>query len=171
MALRVRDGTRSIAAAIGTVIHPVSDQPLGVASETDRAIGMGLHGEGGTLLGGDVAADDISALLVGRVVDDAGIGAGGRVGLLINNSGSVTLMELSILYRGAVNALRERGIDAGRSWIGSYATTLDQAGFSFAISALDLELGALYYAPAHGAGFVSIGAVAWWGPVQTWPFG
>jgi phosphoenolpyruvate---glycerone phosphotransferase subunit DhaK len=157
MAVRVRDGTRSIAAAIGTVIHPVSDQPLGVASETDLSIGMGVHGEVGTLLGADVSADDISALLVGRLVDDAGIGAGARVGLLVNNSGSLTLMELSILYRGAVTALYERGIDAGRSWIGSYATTFDQAGFSFAISALDPELEALYDAPAHAAGFVSIG--------------
>lgn len=157
MARRVRDGTRSIAAAIGTVMHPVSEQPLGMASETDVSVGMGVHGEAGTLLGADASADEIAALLIGRLVEDAGIGTGARVGLLVNNSGSLTLMELSILYRGAVNALHERGIDACRSWIGSYATTLDQAGFSFAISALDPELEGLYDAPAHGAGFVSIG--------------
>ena len=157
MARRVRDGTRSIAAAIGTVTHPVSEQPLGMASETEVSVGMGVHGEAGTLLGADASADEIAALLVGRLVEDAGIGAGARVGLLVNNSGSLTLMELSILYRGADKALRERGIDACRSWIGSYATTLDQAGFSFAISVLDPELEALYDAPAHGAGFVRIG--------------
>jgi phosphoenolpyruvate---glycerone phosphotransferase subunit DhaK len=157
MARRVRDGTRSIAAAIGTVIHPVSGQPLGLASETDVFVGMGVHGEAGTLLDADASADEIAALLVGRLVEDAGIGTGARVGLLINNSGSLTLMELSILYRGAVIALHGNGIDACRSWIGSYATTLDQAGFSFAISVLDPELEALYDAPAHGAGFVSIG--------------
>ena len=48
-------------------------------------------------------------------------------------------MGSPILYRGAVKALHDRGIDASRSWMGSYATTLDQAGFSFAISALDPE--------------------------------
>ena len=66
-------------------------------------------------------------------------------------------MELSILYRGALVALRERGIEVIRSWIGSYATTLDQAGFAFAISVFDSELEELYDAPAHGAGFIKVG--------------
>jgi dihydroxyacetone kinase len=63
-------------------------------------------------------------------------------------------MELSILYRGARLALETRGIEVARSWIGSYATTLDQAGFAFAISVLDPGLEALYDAPARGAAYV-----------------
>lgn len=156
IARRVRDRTRSISAAIGTVAHPVSGQPLGATSETDLAVGMGVHGEAGTVLGDHVTADEIADLLVSTLVDDADVGAGSRVGLLVNNAGSLTLMELSILYRGARMALQSRGIDVVRSWIGSYATTLDQAGFAFAISVLDPELEALYDAPAHGAGFVQV---------------
>ena len=66
-------------------------------------------------------------------------------------------MELSVLYRGAVSALSRRGIEAVRSWIGPYATTLDMAGFAFAICHLDDELSGLYDQPARGAGFTMIG--------------
>lgn len=159
MARQVRDGTRSIAAAIGTVAHPVSGEPLGTASDAEVSIGMGVHGEGGVVLGPEARADEISARLVGRLVDDADLRPGATVGLLVNNAGSLTLMELSILYRGARHDLALRGIEVARSWIGSYATTLDQAGFSFAISLLDPELEALYDAPAHGAAFVTAGGM------------
>ena len=158
LARRVRDRTRSISAAIGTVSHPVSGQPIGATSERELAVGMGVHGEAGTLVGDDVTADELTATLVGTLVEDADIKAGSRVGLLVNNAGSLTLMELSILYRGARNALQGRGIEVARSWIGSYATTLDQAGFSLAISVFDPELEELYDAPAYGAGFVRNGA-------------
>jgi dihydroxyacetone kinase len=90
---------------------------------------------------------------VERLVSDADLEAGARVGLLVNNAGSITLMELSILFRGAAKALDARGIDVVRSWIGSYATTLDLAGFAIAIIELDQALEDLYDAPAFGAAF------------------
>ena len=154
MARKVRDGTRSISAAIGTVAHPVSGEPIGTTGEDELAIGMGVHGEAGSLIGEDVTADQVSGMLVERLAEDADIAPDSRVGLLVNNAGSLTLMELSILYRGAANALDARGIEVSRSWIGSYATTLDQAGFAFAIIVLDAELEDLYDAAAHGAAFV-----------------
>lgn len=157
VARKVRARTRSISAAIGTVAHPVSREPIGSTGESELAIGMGVHGEAGSLVGDDVSADEVSKKLVDALTDDADVTPGSRVGLLVNNSGSLTLMELSVLYRGASKALTASGIDVVRSWIGSYATTLDQAGFAFAITVLDAELEDLYDAPAHGAGFVRVG--------------
>ena len=140
MARRVRDNTRSIAAAIGTVAHPISGQMLGKASDRELAVGMGVHGEAGTMIGEDVTADDIAGNLISRLVDDLAPAPGSGLGLLVNNAGSLTLMELSILYRGARAALEVLGFETTRSWIGSYATTLDQAGFSFAVCLLDPQL-------------------------------
>jgi phosphoenolpyruvate---glycerone phosphotransferase subunit DhaK len=156
MARKVRARTRSISAAIGTVAHPVSGEPIGSTGESELAVGMGVHGEAGSLLGQALTADDVSASLVETLVQDAEVASGSRVALLVNNSGSLTLMELSILYRGASAALEARGIHVARSWIGSYATTLDQAGFAFAITVLDQELEELYDEPAHGAAFVRL---------------
>ena len=87
MASRVRDGTRSISAAIGTVAHPVSGQPLGAASDSELSVGMGVHGESGSVLGDEISANDIAEMLVSRLVEDVGARRGTRVGLLVNNSG------------------------------------------------------------------------------------
>jgi dihydroxyacetone kinase-like protein len=160
IARKSRDRTRSISAAIGTVAHPVSGQPIGSTGESELAVGMGVHGEAGTLVSADVSANEVAGMLIETLATDAEIAPGDRVGLLVNNSGSLTLMELSILYRGAAIALDARGIEVARSWIGSYATTLDQAGFAIAIITLDDELVELYDAPAHGAGFVRVGGLA-----------
>jgi len=100
-----------------------------------------------------VEADQISELMIGRLVEDADLPENARVGLLLNNGGSLTIMELSVLYRGARAELERRGIEVARSWIGPYATTLDMAGFAFAICHLDDELTDLYDAPAHAAAF------------------
>ena len=153
IARKARDRTRSLSAAMGTVAHPVSGQPLGDPDDTSVAVGLGVHGEAGTRLGEDVEADHISELMISRLVEDADLEPGARVGLLLNNGGSLTIMELSVLYRGARAELERRGIQVSRSWMGSYATTLDMAGFAFAICHLDDELLALYDAPARGAGF------------------
>lgn len=154
IAEKARDRTRSLSAAMGTVAHPVSGQPLGDPEDTSVAVGMGVHGEAGTRLGEEVGADQIAELMIGRLVEDAELGPGAKVGLLLNNGGSLTVMELSVLYRGARAELERRGIEVARSWMGAYATTLDMAGFAFAICHLDAELTELYDAPARGAGFV-----------------
>ncbi len=153
IAKKARDRTRTLSAAMGTVAHPVSGQPLGDPGDTSVAVGLGVHGEAGTRLGEDVQADRISELMIRRLVEDAELEAGAEVALLLNNGGSLTIMELSVLYRGARAELERRGIKVARSWIGPYATTLDMAGFAFAICHLDEELTDLYDAPARGAGF------------------
>lgn len=158
IARKTRDRTRSLSAAMGTVAHPVSGQPLGDPEDTSVAVGLGVHGEAGARLDEDVAANRISELMIGRLVEDAGLDAGAQVGLLLNNAGSLTIMELSVLYRGARAELERMGIEVARSWIGPYATTLDMAGFAFAICHMDEELLGLYDAPARGAGFTMPGS-------------
>ncbi len=153
IARTTRDRTRSLSAALGAVAHPVSGQTLGDPSDTAVAVGMGVHGEPGTRLGEDAGADEIAELMIGRLVADAELGSGDEVALLLNNSGGLTIMETSVLYRGAKAALERRGIEAVRSWVGAYATTLNMAGFAFALCHLDDELLGLYDAPARGAAF------------------
>ena len=158
VAEKVRANIRSISAAMGTVAHPVSGTPLGDPEQGALSVGMGVHGEPGTQVGEEVSADEIAELLTGRLADDLGLAAGDEAGTLLNNAGSLTLMELSVLHRGAAAALARRGAEAVRSWIGPYATTLDMTGFSLALCRMDEELLALYDAPADGAGFTMRGS-------------
>jgi dihydroxyacetone kinase len=157
---RVRDRSSSISAALGTVIHPITGQPLGTAQPDELSVGLGVHGEPGRVLGAEVPADEVAGSLVETLAADADIQPGARVALMVNNAGSLTLMELSILYRAARQRLETHGVVVARSWIGAYATTLDLAGFAIALCVLDRELEELYDAPAQGAGFTQLG---------TWP--
>ena len=83
--------------------------------------------------------------------------AGDEVCVLVNNGGSMTLMELSILYRRISQLLEERGIGVHRAWLGPYATTQDSAAFAIALCRVDAQLKDLYDAPAIG-GSVQFGS-------------
>jgi dihydroxyacetone kinase-like protein len=72
--------------------------------------------------------------------------------VLLNNAGSLTTMELAILYRRVDQVLAQNDILIHRAWLGSYATTQDSAGFAISLCRVDAEMKQLYDAPAVGAG-------------------
>lgn len=152
MAERVRDATRSLSATLRSCTHPVTGLPLADIPEGEVVIGVGVHGESHGNTNSVTTADSIMDIMVPQVVDDLGCRSGDEVCLLINNAGSLTVMELSILYRRAAQILAERNIQVHRAWLGPYATTQDTAGFTVAICRVDAEMKRLYDAPAHGAG-------------------
>lgn len=153
MAERVRDSTRSLTAAFGTVAHPVSGEPLASLDRDDFVIGVGVHGESGTQVPGAVTADDVATRMTNDLIEDAELRAGDRACVLLSNSGALTVMELSVIYRSVNSTLRDAGIDRVRMWMGSYATTQDLAGFALALCRVDDIMLRLYDAPALGAAF------------------
>lgn len=153
VAQRSRDRTRSIAAASGSVAHPISGEIIGRNEPGSVIVGIGVHGESGTAFDANDGIDRIIDYMIERLLDDIGPDLGSGVALLVNNSGSLTMMETSIVHLAAARALEGRGIDVERTWNGRYVTTQDLAGFSLAICALDDELRDLYDAPANGASF------------------
>jgi dihydroxyacetone kinase-like protein len=151
MAERVRDNTRSLSATLGNCDHPVSGVAIGEIAEVRMAVGVGVHGESG---GGTIkvpSADAAVDLLMAPLLDDLPFVAGDEVCVLVNNGGSMTLMELSILYRRIAQLLEERSIGVHRAWLGPYATTQDSAAFAIALCRVDPLLKNLYDAPAIGA--------------------
>lgn len=157
MAERVRDNTRTLSATLGNCAHPVSGEAIGEIAEGQMAVGVGVHGEsgGGTIKvpSADVAVD----LLMSSLLDDLPFHAGDEVCVLVNNGGSMTLMELSILYRRIAQLLEGRGVGVHRAWLGPYATTQDSAAFAIALCRVDTQLKDLYDAPAIG-GSVQFGS-------------
>ncbi|MGH8926592.1 MAG: dihydroxyacetone kinase subunit DhaK [Acidimicrobiia bacterium] len=156
MAERVRDNTRTITAAFGTVAHPVSGERLADLEQDELVVGVGVHGESGVQPGGELTADAVVGRMLASLLDDGEFGAGEEVCVLLNNSGALTMMELSILYRAVDRALAEREIVVYRVWMGSYATTQDLAGFALALCRMDEETKRLYDEPALGAGLAMV---------------
>ena len=151
LAEKVRDNTRSLAVSLSSCASPVTGEAMFEMGADEMEIGMGLHGEKGMGRRKALSADETIDLMLPLLLDDLPFQAGDEVLVLLNNSGSLTLMELFILYRRVAAKLAEAGIDVYRSWIGQYATTMEMAGFALALCRVDEQLKALWDAPANGA--------------------
>jgi dihydroxyacetone kinase-like protein len=65
--------------------------------------------------------------------------------------GGTPQLELYVLYNEVERGLRAAGVEPVRRLVGSYITSLEMAGASLTVLALDDELTALWDAPVHTA--------------------
>jgi len=151
LAEKVRDNTRTLSMALASCTNPVSGVTMFELSEDEIEIGMGVHGEAGLERTAFLSADETIDRMLPPILADLPFCAGDEVCVLLNNSGSLTLMELAILHRRVAQALANAEIKIYRSWLGPYATTQAMAGFGLSLCRVDDQLKALYDAPANGA--------------------
>ncbi|MCP3972943.1 MAG: dihydroxyacetone kinase subunit DhaK [bacterium] len=157
MAEKVRDNTRTLSATLSSCAHPVTREPLAEMADGEMIIGVGVHGESGRGATPVTSADAAVDTMMEQLLDDLPHGAGDEVCVLVNNAGSLTTMELAILYRRVDQILANREIGVHRAWLGAYATTQDSAGFAISLCRVDSEMKSLYDAPAVGAGVHFVG--------------
>ena len=151
VAEKIRDNTRSLSMALSPCIHPITRNLMFELPEDEIEIGMGVHGEIGMGRQKLVSADETIDLMLPGIIEDLPFLSGDEVLVLLNNSGSMTLMELFILYRRVAEKLRKAGIRVYKSWIGPYATTQEMAGFALSLCRVDKQLKQLWDAPANGS--------------------
>jgi len=151
LAEKVRDRTRSLAMALTPGTNPITGEVMFELPDDEIEIGMGVHGEVGAGRSPFVSADATVDLMLPALLEDLPFCAGDEVLVLLNNSGSLTLMESFILYRRVAQLLDEAHIRVHKSWIGPYATTQEMSGFALSLCKLDDEFKSLWDAPADGA--------------------
>jgi len=151
LAEKIRDQTRSLAVALTPGTNPVSGEVMFELPADEIEIGMGVHGEVGQGRQKIDTADAVIDTMLPPIINDLPFESGDEVLVLLNNSGSMTQMELFILYRRVAQRLKEAGIRVYKSWLGHYATTQEMAGFGLSLCRVDEELKALWDAPAIGA--------------------
>ena len=101
-------------------------------------------------------ADDLVDELVDTVCADRGLGAGDRVVVLVNGTGATPPMELSIVLRRWPRAPRaSAGSSSSAAGSGTFLSSIDMAGVSVALLAVDDERLALLDAPARSAAWPS----------------
>ncbi|MDX1522740.1 MAG: dihydroxyacetone kinase subunit DhaK, partial [Anaerolineae bacterium] len=157
LAEQVRDNTRSLSMALTPCANPVTGRPMFELAADEIEIGMGVHGEAGMYKGKLMTAAETVDHMLPPILEDLPFQGGDEVCVLLNNAGSLTLMELSILYGRVAERLDQADIRVHRSWLGAYATTQEMAGFGLSLCRVDQQLKALYDAPANGAWFKSVG--------------
>jgi len=151
LAEKVRDNTRSLAMALTAGANPITGETMFQLPDDEIEIGMGVHGEVGAGRHKLSMADATVDLMLPSIIADLPFAAGDDVLVLLNNSGSLTLMELFILYRRVAERLKEADIRVYKSWIGQYATTQEMSGFAISLCRADDQLKQLWDAPANGA--------------------
>jgi dihydroxyacetone kinase-like protein len=146
---RVRDSTRTLAAAVSPGVSPLTGKPMFTLPEDEIYLGMGVHGEPGLKSVNVQAADELVRDMMHAVLEDLPYNRGDEVLVFVNGMGGTTLMELLIVYRAVHASLQERGMRGYRPLVGEYVTTQEMAGFSISLCRCDQEMKRLWDAPAR----------------------
>ena len=114
---------------------------------SEMEVGVGIHGEPGRLRRKLAPADDVVAMLLEPILKDLALAAGRSVLLHVNGFGGTPLIELNLLNGIATRRLRDAGLHVKRWLVGNHTTSLEMAGASITLTALDDELTSLWDAP------------------------
>jgi dihydroxyacetone kinase-like protein len=148
---RVNERSRSFGIALSSCTPPAAGKPIFDLPDGEMEVGVGIHGEPGRRRAPLGNASEIADLLVEAVVADLNADAGTPVLPFVNGLGGTPQIELYLLYGLVEQRLREHGLEPARNLVGPYITSLEMAGVSLTLLALDDELTALWDAPVHTA--------------------
>jgi dihydroxyacetone kinase len=158
-AARVSAGLATMGVGLGACTVPAAGRPGFTIGAGEMELGLGIHGEQGVRRLSLQPADAIVDSILATIVDDQSCAAGDRVALLVNGLGGTPPMELAIVARRAMAALREREIRIERAWCGNFMTALEMPGCSLTLLRVDDAMLARLDAPT--------GAPAWPGRGQV----
>jgi len=147
------DNTATMGIGLSPTILPTTGKPSFELDDGEMEVGIGIHGEPGFHRGALETADRIAERITERLLADLGVGAGDRVAVLVNGMGATPLEELYLLFRRVHQLLTEQKISIDKIYVGEYATSLEMAGASISLLALNDERLALLNAPAESPFF------------------
>jgi dihydroxyacetone kinase-like protein len=148
---KVNRRTRSMGVALTSCTVPAAGKPTFALAEDEMEMGVGIHGEPGRRRVKLLTADAIAGEMIGAIVSDLAEAKQDSVLLFVNGFGGTPLMELYLVYQAAAAELERQGVKIARSLVGSYVTSLDMAGCSLTVTALDDEIMRHWDAPVQTA--------------------
>ncbi|WP_315813180.1 dihydroxyacetone kinase subunit DhaK [Bradyrhizobium sp. SZCCHNR2028] len=143
--------TRSMGVALTSCTVPAAGKPTFTLGDDEMEMGVGIHGEPGRRRVKLASADAIAEEMMGAILADLAPKSGTPCLLLVNGFGATPAMELYVMANAARRILEGRGLAIARGLVGSYVTSLDMAGCSLTVTALDESTMALWDAPVHTA--------------------
>jgi dihydroxyacetone kinase-like protein len=147
----VNSATASMGVALTSCTVPAAGKPTFQIGADEMEMGVGIHGEPGRRRVKLGTADDIAAELTGAILKDLSLKPGREVLLLVNGFGGTPLLELYLMVNAAHKVLASAGVKVVRHLTGPFVTSLEMAGCSITVSALDADAMALWDAPVHTA--------------------
>ncbi|KYO65477.1 dihydroxyacetone kinase subunit DhaK [Thermovenabulum gondwanense] len=153
VAEKVIKNVRSMGMALTPCIVPAAGKPNFTLADDEMEIGMGIHGEPGTMRTKLMKADEVVDHLMSKILKDLPYNSGDEVAVMINGLGGTPLMELFIMNKRVSEILDQNGIKVYKTFVGEYMTSLEMAGGSITLLKLDDELKELLDAPADTPAF------------------
>jgi dihydroxyacetone kinase-like protein len=146
---RINGSTATMGVAFNSCIVPASGVATFEIGEHEMEMGVGIHGEPGRQRLPFAPAAEIVDLLLDPILKDLALARGREVLLHVNGLGGTPLMELYLLQHHARRRLKEEGLAVARTLVGNHTTSLEMAGASLTVTALDDEAKRLWDAPVH----------------------
>ncbi len=147
----VNKATASMGVALTSCTVPAAGTPTFLIGVHEMEVGVGIHGEPGRRRVPLATADEIAEELTSAVIKDLVLAPGQEVILLVNGFGGTPMLELYLMVNAARKVLARAGVNAVRYLTGSYVTSLEMAGCSITVCAVDPDMLALWDAPVHTA--------------------
>jgi dihydroxyacetone kinase-like protein len=149
VARKVNERGRSFGVALTSCATPAAGAPTFDIGADEMEFGVGIHGEPGRRREKIRPAAEIVAEMAGAILGDLEPARGASVLAFVNGLGGTPLIELYLVYAELAKQLEKHGVQATRSLVGNYITSLEMAGVSITLLELDDELTALWDAPVH----------------------
>jgi dihydroxyacetone kinase-like protein len=146
---RVVERTASMGVALTSCVVPAAGMPTFRVGDDEMEVGVGIHGEPGRRRAQLAPADVICRELLEPIVADLEPATGAEVLVLVNGLGGTPLSELYLLFNSARHWLERKGLRVARSLVGNLTTSLDMAGASLTLCALDDEIKRHWDTPVH----------------------
>ena len=147
----VNKATASMGVALTSCTVPAAGKPTFQIGIDEMEMGVGIHGEPGRRRVKLTTADDIAAELTGSILKDLSLKRGQNAILLVNGFGGTPTLELYVMVYAALKVLNGAGVKVVRHLPGSYVTSLEMAGCSITVCAVDAPMLSLWDAPLHTA--------------------
>jgi dihydroxyacetone kinase-like protein len=149
VARKVNERGRSFGVALTSCVTPAAGTPTFDIGSDEMEFGVGIHGEPGRRREKVRPAAEIVTEMTEAILGDLDPAPGTPLLAFVNGLGGTPLIEQYVVYNELTKQLAERGLEAKRSLVGNYITSLEMAGVSITLLALDDELTALWDAPVH----------------------
>ncbi len=141
-------GIRTMGVALTPCIVPQVGKPTFTIEDDEIEIGMGIHGEKGIEVSKMLTADEITKIILDKILEDMPLTAGDEVSVMVNGLGATPLEEQLIVYRAIAKTFEGMGVKLFMPHIGEFATSMEMTGLSVTMLKLDSELKHLLRAPA-----------------------
>ncbi|AWW26006.1 dihydroxyacetone kinase subunit DhaK [Acetobacterium carbinolicum] len=143
------DNMATIAVACKTATHPQNGSAFSVLGTDEMEIGMGQHGEGGGDRQKMKNADETAILMTDLLITDLNLCAGEEIMVIVNGTGSTTIMEMLIIFRCVHKYLSAKGIRIVANWVEEVLTVQEQAGFQLFFARMNAQNLWYWNAPAR----------------------